>query len=114
MKKLLIISIILVAAGLSLILYSDPILLQPGGSQQLQGGGPTFINSTSTSGGSPGNCHISSGVTICSGNGLQALSDTNAIIETIAGIGLCGVGLFLTAIETISEPQSPYQTKAVT
>ena len=114
MKKLLIISIILFAAGLSLILYSDPVLLQPSGGQQLQSGGPTFINSTSSGSASPGNCHISNGVTICSGSGLKALSDTNAMIETIAGIDLCGGGLFLTAIETISKPQSPYQTKAVT
>ena len=112
MKKLLIISIVLVAAGLSLILYSDPVILQAGGSPP-PGGGQIF-NATSVGGGGlPGNCHTVNGVTVCSGS-FQSLSDPNAEIETIAGIGLCGGGLFLTAIETISKPKSPYQTKAVT
>jgi hypothetical protein len=113
MKKLPIISVLLIAAGLGLILYSDPVILSQGPT------GSFIFNSTSTGGGLPaGNCHIVNGASLCQGSagpgGPTSLSNTNAVIETIAGIGLCGVGLFLSAIESLSKAPSSYQTKAVT
>jgi hypothetical protein len=115
LKKLLIVSIVLIVAGLGLILYEDPaITLASGGGGTTQfgssGGLPPPTNSTS--GGLPPGCKQLNGGVTCIVNG--STGNTDAEIVTLSGIALCGVGLCLSAVETISKPRSPYQTKTVT
>jgi hypothetical protein len=120
MKKLLIISIVLIAIGLGLILYSDPVITLAG-----SGGSPHFvqipIGSNSTSGGPPGStsgsspdCHTVNGNTICTQNSNLPAGGSDSMVITLVGIALSGAGLFLSAIEMISKSASPFQTKAVT
>ena len=122
MKKVLIVSVILIVAGLGLILYSDPVILlaSGGGPQgQIKNGGSPPTNRSN--GGGPGETlppgcqQQTSGGIVCTGNGAgPSGSITSAEIFTLSGIALCGVGLCLSGIEMISKSQSPYQTKAVT
>ncbi len=124
MKRLLIISIVLTVAGIGLILFSDPVLsLAAGGTPTIGNGqGPFSFNSTGTPGSSgssglPSGCHQQGQNFIC-GNGSGSIGpvgigSTTSIIITVAGIGLCGVGMFLTAIESISKATGS-QTRTVT
>lgn len=121
MKKLLIISIVLVAIGLGLILYSDPVVtLATAGTPQV-GGTPgssqifTGSNSTSPSNGSlPPDCTTQNGHTLCQFKSSSTAGGSSAEVITLVGIALSGAGLFLSAIEVVSKSVSPYQTKAVT
>jgi hypothetical protein len=114
MKKFLIVSIVLIVAGLGLILYADPVLtLASGGGSQphffTSGGPPPALNSTS--GTLPPGCTAQGGGVICN---TASNSLGEPVILTLLGIALCGVGLFLSLAETISKATSPYQTKTVT
>jgi hypothetical protein len=118
MKKLLIVSIVLIAAGLGLILYSDPVITLAG---RGSGGTPQFISNNgglpsvnSTSGSLPPGCkQVGGGVQCVTTQTGSGNAETSEII-TLSGIALCGVGLCMTAVETISKTQSPFQTKTVT
>ncbi len=117
MKKILLISIGLIAAGLGLVLYSDPILLTAngGGPQQIA---KAPVNGTSGlgNGGPPGNCTTQSGGGVVCGNfsGPGGALGSNAFILTLVGALLCVGGLFLSVVEFISQPRMPFGPKTVT
>lgn len=113
MKKLLLISIVLVVAGLGLILYSDPIVTIASGNGHINSAITTFTNSN---GGqySSGSGPIFVGPGASQNNTSGPASGGFATMEylTIAGIAFCGVGIFLTGVETVSRSVTP-QTKTV-
>ncbi|MDG6905555.1 MAG: DUF998 domain-containing protein [Nitrososphaerota archaeon] len=111
-KKLLLISIVLIAVGLGLMLFSDPVSspshlgtsgsLPPGCSKQSNGG--VICSSAGSEGNSSLTPHVING------------EETNfgATIETIVAVSLIGLGLILVAIGAFSNGAIAYQTKAVT
>jgi len=114
MKKLLLVSIVLLVAGIGLILYGDPVFSTGAGS------GTEIIGTNSTPGGGvpPAqlpNSHCTTGPnggTACTG-GAPGGSSGNAETLAIAGIALCGAGLFLSAVESFAKPASPDASKVV-
>ncbi len=116
MKKLLLLGVILVVAGLGLILVSDPVLTSssstPKSTSILENSG----NSTSISPPSGADCTtLSSGGVQCGTNAPSSgSSGTVAVVVTGIGIAFCGAGLFLTAIESLSKQITSFQPKAVT
>jgi len=114
MKKLLIISIVLFVAGLGLILLGDPVISLAGGNAPTGNSGFSQLpgpNSTSTN--LPSGCTQQNGGVVCKNVPIGS-GDLYAVWLTLAGIGLSGVGVFLTAVEAISKSQQPFQTKTVT
>lgn len=114
MKKLLLVSIVLVVIGLGLILYSDPVVTLASGNGTIHSSLTTFTNpngGSSSSGSGP--IIYSSGPGQNSG---KAPAGGFATLEylTIAGIALCGVGIFLTAVEAVSRASNVVHTRTVT
>lgn len=114
MKKLLLISVVLVVAGLGLILYSDPIVTLASGNGQIHSAVTTINNPNggqSSSGVGPGTYSPGPGQNITEGPGSGGLATMEYL--TIAGVAFCGLGIFLTGVEAASRPFTA-QTKTVT
>lgn len=113
MKKLLLISVVMVVVGLGLILYSDPIVTLASGNGQIHSGVTTINNPNvgSTSGSGSGPVTVGSSPTSNGASGPGGFELLEYL--TIAGIAFCAAGIFLTAVEAVSR-SSVAQTKTVT
>lgn len=105
-KKLPIISIALVAVGLLLILYADPVLTSTGG-PALGGPGAQRFNGTTSGGGTQTGQNFSR---IPIGNGPGG---GNGELFTLIGTALIGAGLVASAVEAVSKPSTGSGPQAV-
>ena len=106
-KKLPLISIALVAAGLVLILYADPVITQTGEPAiNGPGGGSHIFNGTMRSSGPGANITrtVQPGNTFGGGNGE---------LYTLLGVALIGAGLVVNAIEAAAKPTTGSGPQAV-
>jgi len=130
MKKFPIVSIALIVAGLALVLYADPVVAFASGAPKGQ-----FLNSTSIAGSGqrfgsfnatnlrninstnlPSGCSTtSSGAVVCGGgNRPGGILGVDSTTLTIAGVALCGVGIFVSGVESFSGTGSEKQIETVT
>jgi hypothetical protein len=129
MKKILTMGIVLIVVGLGLVLLTNLVVSPAVGAGQQSasvGGGNSVSGGNSPDGGPTSGSGLPSTGCTTVVNGSVFVSDSCSmhngsssgisplIVLTVVGIVLCGAGLFLTAIETISKQRSSFQTKTVT
>ena len=106
MRVLPLAGLALVAIGLGLVLYYDPVIaLATGGAPNAQvvpGGGLTHIGANGTL---PSGCHTQGqgGGVICADNGAGGPGSTAEYL-TVTGVAFCGAGLVMAAVDSLSTP----------
>ncbi len=120
-RKILIISLIFIIAGLVLVMYSDPIFRTisgtspsgfPGGGSGFLGGGNStiFQRCRTVTNESVQQCLSQNGITLSGfgrGNGTSVVSSafgSNALVEGISGIGLIAFGSVLVLVQIFRTP----------
>lgn len=110
MKIIPVVGIILIAVGLGLILYSDPIVsVATGGGPSGPGGSHPFSSNNTRGTGGP---VIYNGTSQGAGGGPGGGLGTAELL-TVAGIGLCGAGLLVSAVDSLSGPNVRRQSETV-
>lgn len=117
MRKLPILGIVLIVAGLALVLYSDPAVGIASGHAPTQ----LYIGANASTSGGPGlppggqipsdctqgpNGHFQCGT-------LGGTKTGTATVLTVAGIALCGAGLFAGGVDAVSRSDSQPRSEKV-